>query len=137
MIYSIDTDIIIYFLKNNPVVIEKFNATDIDDMTITIINYTELLFGAYNSSRVSQNLSKIRSFLQSFKIVQFSKQSAEMFAQLKSLLKKSGSQIADMDLMIASICLTNNLTLVTNNIKHFSRITGLRLENWSSGDISK
>ncbi len=57
--------------------------------------------------------------------------SAEVFAQLKAQLQKEGNIVADMDLLIASICLANNLTLVTNNTRHFEKIPNLILENWS------
>ncbi len=62
MKYVIDTDIIIYYLKNNQNVVKKFASTNPDEMATTIINYTELLFGAYKSSKQEKNLSKIESF---------------------------------------------------------------------------
>lgn len=131
MKYIIDTDIMIYFLKNHPKVVSKFEKTDQDDIATTIVNYTELLFGAYNSLKIKENLSKVKSFLKTIAIADFDKSSAEVFARLKADLRKSGKIIADMDLMIAGICIANNLILVTNNSKHFERISGLKKENWS------
>ncbi len=64
MKYIVDTDILIYFFKNNKNVVEKFSKINAEDIFITIINYTELLFGAYNSVRVEQNLKKFKSFLE-------------------------------------------------------------------------
>jgi tRNA(fMet)-specific endonuclease VapC len=104
---------------------------DINDITTTIINYTELLFGAYNSTKQAENLSHIKSFLDDMEIIDFDKRSAEVFARLKAELKQTGNIIADMDLMIASICVANHFTLVTNNTKHFQRIQELTIENWS------
>jgi predicted nucleic acid-binding protein len=131
MKYAIDSDILIYYLKNHPKVVERFVTTELDELSTTIINYTELLFGAYKSAKSVENLAVIRRFLDSLNIVQFDKQSAEIFAQLKAQLQKQGNVVADMDLLIASICLANGLTLVTNNTRHFEKISGLRLENWS------
>ncbi len=128
--YVIDTDTIIYYLKGNPNVVKKF--TEPDYIITTIINYTELLFGAYNSAKKKEeNLYNIKSFLDDIEIIYFNNYSAEIFARLKADLKQKGKIIADMDLMIASICIANHLTLVTNNTKHFQRITELTLENWS------
>lgn len=131
MKYAIDSDILIYYLKNHPKVVERFVDTNLDELSTTIINYTELLFGAYKSAKSVENLKAIRHFLDSLNIVQFDKQAAEIFAHTKAQLQKEGNIIADMDLLIASICLASNLTLVTNNTRHFEKIVDLPLENWS------
>ncbi len=131
MKYLIDTDILIYFLKNNERVAKKMSKISSDDIVTSIINYTELLFGAYNSLRSESNLKKFKAFLKNINVLDFDKEAAEIFARLKTKLKREGNIIADMDLMIASICLANNATLVTNNLKHFSRIETLPIENWS------
>ena len=132
MRYIVDSDILIYFLKKHPQVTQKFEATDPDQIGTTIINYAELLFGAYNSAKVQQNLNNIKSFLETISIINFDKNAGEIFAQLKTNLRKSGKVIADLDLIIASICLSNDFILVTNNTKHFGRIEELKIENWSS-----
>jgi predicted nucleic acid-binding protein len=131
MNYIIDTDILIYFLKNNENVVEKFSEINNEKISTTIINYTELLFGAYNSLQVEKNLKRFKAFLKTIHVVDFDKNAAEHFARTKAKLKKKGNLIADMDLMIASICLANNFVLVTNNTKHFNRIEKLKIENWS------
>ena len=131
MKYVLDTDILIYYLKNQPHVVKKFATTDPDEIATTIINYTELLFGAYNSFKVSDNLLKIKAFLDNIVIIYLDKAGSEIFAQLKTQLKQEGHIIADMDLLIASICIAHRLILVTNNTKHFSRLNQLTLENWS------
>jgi len=129
--YIIDSDILIYFLKNHPNVVNKFAEAESDDIAVTIISYAELLFGAYNSLRIKENLSKIKSFLETMTIVNFDKPAADIFARLKSDLRKEGRTISDMDLIIASICIANQWTLITNNSKHFKRIRELKIENWS------
>lgn len=131
MKYIVDTDILIYFLKKNEKVVESFSKINDKNIFTTIINYTELLFGAYNSLKVDQNLKKFKSFLKNINILDFDKSAAEHFARLKAKLKKEGNLIADMDLLIASICLAKEYVLVTNNTKHFSRIENLTIENWS------
>jgi len=128
--YLIDTDILIHHLMNNPKVVAKFKSTDYDDMATSMINYMELLFGAYHSERKEENLRRIKNFLDNIRIINMNKKSAEIFAQTKAKLKKQRNLIPDMDMMIASICLANDLILVTNNTKHFQRIEGLSLKNW-------
>ncbi len=126
--YLIDSDILIYFLKGKQEVVEKLSQIPIDDLYISRINYTELIYGAYNSSKINQNLKIIEPFLESFKILEFTQESSLIFAKEKARLKKNGNIIADMDLMIASIAIDNNCTLISNNIKHFDRIQNLELE---------
>lgn len=126
--YLIDSDILIYFLKGKKEVVEKLSRIPIDDLYISRINYTELIYGAYNSAKIDQNLKIIEPFLDSFKVLEFTKTSSLIFAKEKARLKKNGNIIADMDLIIASIAIENNCTLISNNIKHFQRVQNLELE---------
>jgi predicted nucleic acid-binding protein len=127
--YILDSDILIYFLKGDKDTIKKVISLPNDELYITIINYTELLYGIYNSNKINQNKEKILPFLENFKILQFDKRSSEIFAKLKVKLKKQGNIIADMDLMIASIAIANKAILFSNNLKHFKRIKELELLN--------
>ena len=126
--YLIDSDILIYFLKGKQEVVEKLSQIPIDDLYISRINYTELIYGAYNSAKINQNLKVIEPFLESFTVLEFTKVSSLIFAKEKARLKKNGNIIADMDLMIASIAIENDCTLISNNMKHFERIQNLELE---------
>ena len=125
--YILDSDILIYFLKGEKDIIEKIISLPKDDLYITIINYNELLYGIYNSNKITQNKEKILPFLDNFKILQYDKKSSEIFAKLKAKFKKKGNIIADMDLMIASITISNKAILFTNNLKHFKRIEELEI----------
>ncbi|MDD5156669.1 PIN domain-containing protein [Sulfurimonas sp.] len=126
--YLIDSDILIYFLKGKQEVVQKLAKLPMDELYISRINYTELLYGAYNSARVEENLKIIVPFLENFEMLEFDEQSSVIFAKEKARLKKNGNIIADMDLMIASIAIKNSCTLVTNNLKHFERIQNLSIE---------
>jgi tRNA(fMet)-specific endonuclease VapC len=66
-----------------------------------------------------------------FEIIPTDEKSAEIFGMLKAILEKSGSRLDDFNLIIASCAMAHNLTLVTNNVRHFKRINGLKLTNWS------
>ena len=128
--YIIDSDILIYFIKGKQEVVEKLLQIAPHNLYTTRINYTELIYGAYNSARVAENLKVVRPFLENFQILEFDQESSEIFAQTKAHLKKNGNIIADMDLMIASIALQYKFSLVSNNIRHFERIDGLDLVKW-------
>ncbi len=132
MKYLLDTDILIYFLKGHAKIIEKMAHLYADDPCTSIVNYSELLFGAYHSNRVKQNLDIMSALMADIKILPFCPQAAEIFAKEKAKLKIKGETIADLDLMIASISIQNNVILVSNNIKHFSRLSHLKLENWAA-----
>jgi predicted nucleic acid-binding protein len=124
----LDSDILIYFLKGKKDVVNEVMKIPQDELYITRINYTELLYGAYNSQKIEKNLEKIVPFLKSFSILEFDENASQIFAKQKAKLKQSGNIIADMDLMIASISIANKQPLYTNNIKHFARIDGLVLK---------
>ncbi len=96
----------------------------------TRINSAELLYGAYNSSKPRQNLEIIKPFLERFTVLELTAEASEAFAMIKADLKRSGTIIADMDLMIAAIALVHKLPLVTNNLRHFGRIKGLEVRSW-------
>lgn len=126
--YVVDSDVLIYFLKGDKKAINKLSKIYPIELYTSRINYTELIYGAYNSTKVDKNLDVILPFLENFQILEFCKTSSIVFAKTKAKLKKSGNIIADMDLMIASIAMANGATLITNNLKHFERIEGLKVE---------
>lgn len=130
MKYILDSDTLIYFLKGHSEIVEKVASISETNLATTIINHTELFFGAFYSEKKEKNIKKIQEFLDSIHIFDFSRSASLMFAEQKALLKKQGNIVADMDLMIASIVLANDGILVTNNVKHFKRIKKLKLENW-------
>lgn len=130
MKYLLDTDTIIYWLKGNQDIEAKACMAGLDALAYSIISHAELYFGAYNSEQVEKNLQAIQLLRQKLKLLPFDENSALIFGKTKSGLKKQGNIILDADIMIASIAQANNLTLITNNSKHFTRIPGLKIENW-------
>ena len=129
--FLLDTDTIIYNLKGNEAIERNLQDHFEDPMKICVITLMELYFGAYKSKKITGNLSKVRTIENAFEIISADRECAEIFGMLKASLKKSGALLDDFDLIIASLAMTNNLTLVTNNTKHFSRIDGLKLTNWT------
>ena len=129
--YLLDTDTIIYSLKGHPAVRKNLMLHTDDPMSLSIITLLELYYGAYKSQKVTSNLAKIRILENSFDIISLGTESAATFGLLKADLEKIGNPLDDFDIMIAACAMTYNLTLVTNNYRHFQRIDGLKLANWS------
>ena len=129
--YLLDTDTIIFSLKGDASVQKNLLLHINDPIKTSVITLMELYYGAYKSQKVTGNLAKIKTLEQSMEIITPGLESAEVFGMLKSQLEKTGSRLDDFDLIIAACALSHNLTLVTNNEKHFQRIEGLKLANWT------
>ncbi len=130
--YLIDTDIIVFSLKQNVAVQSKFREMDSVPKAISVVTYGELLYGAYVSQQRQKNLAVIRRLADIFPVIGIGIPVIEVFAELKRSLETQGQGLDDMDLLIAATALSLNYRLVTNNKKHFSRVKGLEIENWSS-----
>ena len=129
--YLLDTDTVIYSLKGELAVKKNLRDHFHDPMKMSVITLMELYYGAHKSQKTTSNLAKIKTLELSFQIVPISEESAEIFGMTKAQLEKAGSPLDDFDLIIASCALSNNLVLVTNNVRHFQRIEGLKLTNWT------
>ncbi len=129
--YLIDSDILIYSLKNLPMVRQRFTEKASIPKAISVITYGELYYGAKKSAQVEKNLAIVRRISELFSIINTTKSIMETFADLKTDLQIKGKIISDFDLIIAATALSFNYTLVTNNDKHFSRIPSLQIENWT------
>lgn len=128
--YCLDTSTVSFALKGKLNVTNKILQIPVVELSTTVITEIELSYGAYNSSNIEYNLDKIQGFLDNLNIFNLDSKCIEIFAKEKTRLKKLGQIVEDMDILIASICLKNNLILVTDNSKHFKRFDGLKLENW-------
>ncbi len=129
--YLLDTNIIIYSLKGNQTVQENLQMRRNDSLCVSVISLMELYYSAYKSQRVESNLAKVKTIEKTLKVIQAGEEIVELFGMLKAQLEAKGQSVDDFDLMIASTALAHNLILVTNNIRHFQKIEGLKLENWS------
>ncbi|MFN6562915.1 MAG: type II toxin-antitoxin system VapC family toxin [Nostoc sp. ChiSLP01] len=132
MNYLLDTDTCIYWLNGRQSVREKLLAVGWNEVCICVITAAELYYGAYNSNRVSENLANAEQFIQNLPVVSLTDPALRKFGELKAELRKIGQTISEFDLLIASVALTENYILVTNNTRHYSRISTLQLENWIS-----
>lgn len=131
MNYLLDTDICIYWLKGWQSVQIKVQQVGIKNLAISTITAAELYYGAYYSKAIDRNLQRANTFIENLAVLNLTLPAVQKFGELKATLRKAETPIADMDLFIASIALSENRILVTNNLRHYRRIPSLDLENWS------
>ncbi len=130
MPFLIDTDIYIYLTKAHLPILKKIHEVGDENIYFSSITIAELYFGVFNSRKQAENLERLRKNLDKLQILDFNKQSAQIFGQLKAELKRKGTPITDMDLAIASIAIRHHYTLVTHNTRHFQKVPHLILEDW-------
>ena len=132
MAYLIDTDTIIFALRNDKNVLAKFLENKDIPISISMITYAELVFGAKRSQNEQKNMIKVNHIRNIYPIEALNEGVMEVFADTKAKLIEKGIRIEDMDLLIAATAIYNDLTLVTNNTKHFKNIPNLKIENWKT-----
>lgn len=129
MKYLIDTDIASNFAKNTSTSLKLKMLENVNDWAISSVTYHELWRGLMQTS--SEKVEEIvTSFLSNVRVIDFDEGDARESGRIHAELIKSGKQIGDSDTLIAGQAIANQLTLVTNNTKHFLRVNGLQVENW-------
>ena len=131
MMYMLDTNICIYIIKQKPKsVIDKFKKMKNANICISSITYSELLYGAEKSSNIAKNLLALTMFLSNIEILSYDESASIDYGIIRSKLEKQGKIIGPLDMLIAAHAKSLNITLVSNNLKEFERVDGLKLENW-------
>ncbi len=129
--YMLDTDICIYIIKKRPEsILKKFNKFRNQNIYMSVITLAELQYGVERSSSKKFNQKIIDDFVSHLFVVPWDNKSAIQYGKLRNSLNEKGTPIGNMDLMIASHALSQNFTLVTNNVKEFKRVPNLKYENW-------
>lgn len=130
--FMLDTNIAIHVIKQRPIAaLNKFNqyAARICVSSITV---AELYFGAENSQNIAKNLVQVDDFLSRLVILDYDSQAASHYGNIYADLTKKGNVISENDMHIAGHARSRGLILVTNNLREFERVEGLRLDNWVS-----
>lgn len=130
MEYLLDTDSVSYALRAQGRVHERINGIAPHKIAISSITLAELRLGAVlkNSKRIHRSID---NFIGSIKVIPFDASAADEFGRLNSLLRKRGTPIGDFDVLIAAHAVSLGCTMVTNNVRHFARVPGLKVENWA------
>ena len=128
--YMLDTNICIYVIKNRPARLrDRFNDFA-DQLCVSIITLAELIYGAEKSARPHENLAVVEQFSARLDVLPFAERAASHYGQLWAELERAGQPIGIHDMMIGSHARSEGLVVVTNNVREFQRMPGLRLENW-------
>ena len=133
MTYLLDTNAWIRFLNQGPNSIKtRLAHIDGSAMRFCSVVKAELLFGAENSKRKDENLATLDELFKGIESFSFDDKAAVQYSKIRAALAKSGTPIGPNDLMIAAIALANKAALVTHNVREFSRVAGLPIEDWES-----
>ena len=133
MKYLIDTCIVSYFVRGEPLVLERIKSTSPNEICISAITYMEIEFGlALNATRAKKLRPVMQHFLSSINLLPFTKEDAHYAANIRAKLQKLGNPIGAYDVLLAGCALSRDLIFVTANTKEFHRVSGLQVENWMS-----
>jgi len=128
--YMLDTDTCIFTIKRKPVYLKRLFNAHIGQLCMSSVTWGELVCGAEKSQHIEQNLAVIEGFAARLEILSFDEHAARQFGQVKAELELQGLGIGGYDMMIAGHARSQGLILVTNNVREFKRVDGLRVENW-------
>ncbi|MDR0606288.1 MAG: type II toxin-antitoxin system VapC family toxin [Bacteroidales bacterium] len=132
--YVLDTCICSYVIKRKPKIAEAIAENVIrhekDRLFITIFNHAELFTGVMLKESLTLRKA-VEIFIERLSVMYFSEKASFEYAKIRSELQKRGDLLDDMDMLIAACCIAENATLITCNMKHFSRIKRLNLEDWT------
>jgi len=138
MTVMLDTDICIYTIKRKPIhVLKRLEACQPGMVVMSVITFAELINGAKKSQHVEANLRRLNALSELIEVLPFDKDAAMAYGDVRSDLEKRGLIIGGNDLFIAAHALSLKMTLVTNNQREFSRVNGLKIENWVEGEGQK
>ena len=132
MRYMLDTNICIYVIKHKPEkVFQKLQEVDPSDVCISSVTYAELVHGVEKSAAVDKNRLALSILLANIEILDFDVNAADGYGKIRADLEKNGTPIGPLDMMIAGHARSLDYIVVTNNVKEFKRVSGLKIENWA------
>lgn len=125
----LDTDISSYIIKRRPAAIAERFHKHADSLCVSVITAAELRFGAEKSGR-PHLVELVEAYLERLAILDWTESVSAHYAGIRTVLERSGKPIGNMDLLIASHAVSQRLTLITNNLRHFTLVPGLKVEAW-------
>jgi tRNA(fMet)-specific endonuclease VapC len=130
--FLLDSNICIYVINNRPIkVVRKIKEYIPPEIKLSSISIAELEYGVSKSQNREKNRQALVNFASAFDIIDFNGEDAEIYGIIRADLEKKGQVIGPYDMQIAAQALSRNYVLVTNNVNEFSRINGLKIENWA------
>lgn len=128
--FLLDTDTCVAWLRRNANVRRQIAVAGPQALSLSVMTLAELRYGAACSAHPATNHQAIDDFLSGLSLLGLEPHTARTFGDVKAVLRSQGQLLEDADLLIAATALAYQLTLVTNNERHFARIPSLRIENW-------
>jgi tRNA(fMet)-specific endonuclease VapC len=130
--FLLDSNICIFVLRQKPLdVLKKVASHPSADIAISSITVAELHFGAQRSADPPKNRRALEQFLVPFSLLNFDYAAAEIYGEIRATLQAAGTPIGSLDMLIAAHALSQGLTLVTNNVREFTRVPNLIVEDWT------
>lgn len=131
MRYMLDTNTCIYIIKHHPPEVKKrLRKIPVGDVVVSSIVVAELCYGVTQSQRTKDNQAALDDFLEYLLVLDWPAEAAVPYGEGRTHLKKKGTPIGAMDLLIAAHAIAENAILVTDNITEFRRVPKLKVENW-------
>jgi tRNA(fMet)-specific endonuclease VapC len=132
MKYMLDTNICIYLIKQKPPqLLRKFAELSFGDVGVSVITVAELQYGVQKSQYPEQNQQALGQLLIPLTIVDFDPYAAVAYGAIRAALERQGTPIGSLDTLIAAHAQSLDVTLVTNNVREFSRVPDLKVVNWA------
>jgi tRNA(fMet)-specific endonuclease VapC len=125
--YLVDADWLIDAAVGRPRAQRTLDRLSGEGLAVSIVAVAEIYGGAFGTPDPQATLARLRDFLSDFAILPLTDPIVEHFARLRAALRQQGQLIPDLDLLIAATAVEEDLTLITRNVRHFERITELRL----------
>ncbi len=127
----VDTDILSFYFRGDQKVVNKFNdyLREFDVINVSIITYYEIL-GGLKFKNAERQMKEFEEFVTNNTIIHISEESAKISGNVYADLRQKGITIGTSDILIAGIAIENELTLITNNERHYESIKGFKIENW-------
>jgi tRNA(fMet)-specific endonuclease VapC len=130
--WLLDTNICVYLIKKKPErVLQHLRALDVSTVGVSSITVAELQYGVAKSTRPEQNALALAALLAPLDVLAFDDGAAAAYGEVRAALERAGTPIGSMDLLIAAHARALGRTIVTNNAREFSRVAGLKVENWA------
>lgn len=134
--FMLDTNIAIYVIKHRPQEVRTTFNQHAGRLCVSAITAAELYFGVEKSAMAEKNLIAVEDFLSRLQVLPYGEKAAAHFGNIKACLARIGKPIGENDAHIAAHARSEGLILVSNNVKEFARVEGLRVENWVSEPAS-
>lgn len=129
--YMLDTNIVIYVIKRRPSSLRAVFNQHVGQMCISTITFAELMHGVEKSSLPERNLRNVEDFISRLDVLPYDSDAAVHYGDIRADLERKGTSIGVNDLHVAGHARSHGLVLVTNNIREFERVEGLRIIDWT------